>query len=214
MGYTVVITANGHGTRMAKYGVPKHEILFKNRRICDYVRDVFPNALLATHHETEWPIGQRLMMEAPLSRTHTIRQLVKDYGIRKNVLIIDCDIAFDDLKVTPEMCRNCFIYYFESDKEKYGSFSMQDGWLSGAKERGLYKNKTSGIYFIKDLQTLITDMVSLRTDSILEGLTQQWTRCYPESHIWKLGDEQDYKLALKMTSSHRLKKYETPDNSR
>lgn len=189
----VVITANGHGTRMQSFGVPKHEITYKGRRICDYVLDTFPNALLATHHPTKWP-NTVLRMQQPHSRLSTIQQICR-HGVRKDVLIIDCDIVFPKLIFDERMFENNFIYYFESKLNKYGSFTIKDGYLSMAVEGGNLQNKSSGIYFIKDLRELSGNMIDLRTDSILEGMTRSWTRCYKEDVFIRLGDMEDYTQA-------------------
>lgn len=189
-----IITANGHGTRMQSFDVPKHEILYRGKRICDYVLDTFPDALLATHHPTEWP-NKVLKMQQPQSRLSTIQQICRQ-AYRNDVLIIDCDIVFPKLIFDERMFETNFIYYFVSDQTKYGSFNIKDGYLSRAVEGGNLQNKSSGIYFIKNLRNLSGDMIDLNTDSILEGLTRTWTRCYKEDCFIRLGDMEDYNKAM------------------
>lgn len=191
----VILTANGKGERMAKYGMPKHELLYKDRRICDYVLDTFPEAILATHHNTEWE-GDKVTLPPPKSRRHTLKELVHK-GYKYDVLIIDCDIVFPKLEITKGMTRTNFLYYFKSELHKYGSFLMQGDYLLFAKEKGYFENKTSGIYFIKRLDDIVRIMYEMQTDSILEAMSTMPTKCYLENNFIKLGDEQDYEKAIK-----------------
>jgi len=82
----IVITANGKGTRMAKYQLPKFMLPYRGKPIIHHLLERFPNAIVLTHHRLEnLPIYK---CEPTESRKETIAYLEG----WKNTLILDSDI--------------------------------------------------------------------------------------------------------------------------
>jgi hypothetical protein len=82
----IVITANGKGTRMAKYEVPKFMLPYQGKPIIHHLMDRFPNAIVLTHHRIDnLPIYK---CEPTNSRKETLAYL----DGWKNTLILDSDI--------------------------------------------------------------------------------------------------------------------------
>jgi len=82
----IVITANGMGTRMSKYEVPKFMLPFKGSTIIGHLLYTFPSAIILTHHNIlNLPIYK---CQPTTSRKKTLEYI----SGWKNVLILDADI--------------------------------------------------------------------------------------------------------------------------
>lgn len=170
----VIITASGKGERMKGLSpLPKHYLHYKDKRIIDWLKEVYPEAEVLDGYEA---LGRKELL------TH-----IKDYT---DCLILDCDIilperlAFDD-------SEDC-LWYFKSNKDKYGSIQIQDGGIIAACEtRPISNDRCSGAYFIKSIAKLIERMES---DSIAEGMVGAYT--YREDNFIRVGDPSDYYEAL------------------
>ena len=110
----IVITANGKGSRMSKYGQPKFLLPYKGKRIIDWLYAVFNKPYILTHHNIDLPYIK-------CNPTETRKQTLEYISDWENVLIVDCDIYIEQfthkpLKETLYICNgiNAGLYYVES----------------------------------------------------------------------------------------------------
>lgn len=169
---TVVITANGQGSRMKCLSPkPKHHLYYKDKRIIDHLKELFPNAMI---------------LEGLPSRSRKETLAYLDY---ENCLIIDCDVIPDKIEIgTAEDA----LFYFESNKDKYSSIQVENGRVIKASENTRIScYKCSGVYFVKSIRDLLARMT---TDSIAEAMVG--AVAIPEDTFIKLGDPTDYYESL------------------
>lgn len=96
----IVITANGKGTRMAKYEAPKFMLPYKGKPIIHHLLQRFPSAIVLTHHDLA---GLPRYVCGPTdSRKDTLRYLE---GWKK-VLVLDSDIIVKG-EVLPKHDSDC-----------------------------------------------------------------------------------------------------------
>ena len=173
----IYITVGGTGARMKPISpVDKHLLYFKDKRIIDIILEIFPTAKIIGNTKTN-------------SRKETLEQI----RFEKNCLIVDCDII-------PLLGNNLIhnlkkdtIFYFQSEKNKYGSLNIVNGIVAGTSEKeNISKNKCSGLYFIKSMNQLLNKMTDV--NSLASGMLGANT--IEENTFIKLGDLEDYFEAL------------------
>jgi len=99
----VVITANGEGSRMKDYKIPKFLLEYNKKPIIVHLLNTFPSAIILTHHKMDWlPIYQ---CEKTNSRKETLEYLK---GWEKT-LIVDCDIIVPDYKIIEHSCDTLYV---------------------------------------------------------------------------------------------------------
>ena len=177
MGRRIVITANGKGERMKCLSPkPKHHLYYKDKKIIDHLKILFPEAEIIEGKPSE-------------SRRETL-EYIRDYT---DCLIIDCDIIPSKIDFQNED----FLYYFTSNKDKYGSLDINEDVYGGprvmraSETKSISQNKCSGVYFVKSVSELLDRM---KTDSIAEAMIG--AKAIKEDSFIKLGDPQDYYEAL------------------
>jgi hypothetical protein len=171
------ITVGGHGTRLKNISsIEKQNLYFWNKRIIDHIYDIFPDAKVIGHTKTN-------------NRKETLQQINDRY----NVLIIDCDIIPLDINLNDININNNNVYVFMSNKNKYGSIIVENNSVVSSSEyNNLSKVKCSGVYFCKDLQSVIESMTD--PNSIVSGMIG--ANIIMENTFKKLGDIEDYYEAI------------------
>lgn len=193
----IVITANGEGARMKGLS-PNYKALlwYKGRRIIQALSDTLQGqfqvepVVLSCY---DLPYLNVRKIAPTTTRLETLQHLA---GM-KDVLIVDCDIAFDRLPNFFGLPYD-FLYYFNSTCEKYASlFPYKDGEclrLGSAYENGTVSNfRASGVYFVKEIDTLLKRMTE-HPNSIAAAMTG--ALMIREDNFVRLGDIEDYKTAL------------------
>lgn len=173
----VVITANGKGERMKGLSpLPKHELYFGDKKIIDHLLEVFPGAEVLTGFESN-------------SRRETMER-IKDY---EDCLIVDCDIIIPTTGLHVQPTVKNWVYYFESNKEKYSSIVLDGNYIDQASEtKSISQKKCSGLYYVRAVNELLERMTD--DNSIVSGMYN--ALAIPETYIIKLGDPEDYYEAL------------------
>ena len=202
----IIITANGEGTRMKGLSPkPKHLLYYGGKRIIDHIIEAlrpFGEVRVFGRHPDHLPPGVWMECGETENRKEQL-ELIREW---QNVLIVDCDVipVFDandddrqDYKRLFIQLRNLnedAIWYFESDCSKYGGLGWHNGYLSSAKERGEgYKNRSSGLYFLKHVGATIDRMTD--PNSVASGMIG--ARMIFENTFIRVGDVEDYLNALK-----------------
>lgn len=171
------ITIGGSGTRLKNISfTEKQDLYFWNKKIIDHIYDIIPDANVVGHIKTN-------------NRKETLNQINERY----NILIIDCDIIPLDINLKDINTENDNIYTFISNKNKYGSIIVENNSVVGSSEyNNLSKVKCSGIYFCKDLQSVIQNMTD--PNSIVSGMIG--ANIIMEDTFKRLGDIEDYYEAI------------------
>lgn len=171
----IVITANGSGSRMKGLSpLPKHHLYYKDKRIIDHLLEIFP--------------GAEVLEGKPSNSRRETLEYIRDYT---DCLIVDCDVipVGVDIKDT----STDWLYYFNSDKDKYSSINIDNDSLvmQSSESMRLSEKRCSGVYFIKSIEDTIRHMYD---DSIVMAMPN--AMAYYESTFIKLGDPEDYYEAL------------------
>lgn len=191
---TVIITANGEGSRMKGISpLPKHLLWIGGKRAVDHIRDTFPAypVKVLTNYETP---GHDVIKCKP---TNSRRETLEYIREMKNVLIVDCDIipvgCFDYM--TDSDFKTDTIWAFVSSNPKYGGLNVDGrGVLLGAEERGVgHEYRASGAYFLKDVAATIERMTD--PNSIAGAMTG--AKVITENSFIRFGDVKDYANAVK-----------------
>jgi hypothetical protein len=173
----IYVTIGGAGTRMKAISPKdKHLLYFKNERIIDIILGILPTAKIIGNNKTN-------------SRKETLEEI----RFEKNCLIVDCDIIpLLGYKVLQDLKEDT-IFYFKSNKNKYGSLIIENGIVTGtAENKNISENKCSGVYFVKSMNELLNKMTDV--NSIASGMLGANT--IEEKTFVKLGDLEDYFNAL------------------
>jgi hypothetical protein len=169
------ITIGGKGIRMKSLSpIDKHLLYYRDKRIIEHILDVFPNANLIGYDKTN-------------SRKETLKQIINE----KDCLIIDCDIIpLLDWNIN---LNEDTIFYFESQKNKYGSIEIDNSKVIRASDKeNISNNKCSGAYFIKSIKDLVNKMED--SNSIASAMLGAGV--IKENTFIRLGDIEDYFEAL------------------
>ena len=152
----------------------KQFIYYRDKRIIEHIFQIFPDANLLGDNKTN-------------SRRETLQEIAHE----QDCLIVDCDIIPVGL---PELqFDGDTLFYFNSDKLKYGSILIEDGKLLAVDEKNsISKNKCSGIYFVKSMSRLLEQMKD--DNSLASGMIG--AKVIQENTFIKLGDVEDYYEAL------------------
>lgn len=192
---TVIITANGEGSRMKGISpLPKHLLWYGGKRIVDHIRDAFPGLPVKVLARFDTP-GHDVIRCGP---TRTRKETLEIIRGVKNVLVCDCDIIpafyWHRMPVVSTGFDTDAIWFFESDCEKYGGLEIDDeSRLVAAKERGQgHKYRASGLYFLKDVGATLDRM----EDHNGLAAAMIGARCIPEDTFIRLGDPEDYTNAV------------------
>lgn len=180
---SVVITANGEGSRMKGLSPkPKHLLYYGEKRIIDHIRDAF----FAFGYKAEVLEGKP---------TNSRKETLEFLRGRKNVLVCDCDVI-PKLRITDEVSDSDVIICFRSANPKYGGLYTNDGLLSMVIEKGDAHTdcRASGVYFLKDVGATIDRMTD--PNSIASGMIGAKV-IYENTPFIRLGDPEDYLAALK-----------------
>ena len=171
----IFVTIGGSGTRMKEISpFDKQFIYYRDKRIIEHIFQIFPDANLLGDNKTN-------------SRRETLQEIAHE----QDCLIVDCDIIPVGL---PELqFDGDTLFYFNSDKLKYGSILIEDGKLLAVDEKNsISKNKCSGIYFVKSMSRLLEQMKD--DNSLASGMIG--AKVIQENTFIKLGDVEDYYEAL------------------
>lgn len=171
----IFVTIGGSGTRMKEISpFDKQFIYYREKRIIEHIFQIFPYANLLGDNKTN-------------SRRETLQEIANE----EDCLIVDCDIipvGLPDLQFDGDT-----LFYFNSDKPKYGSILIEDGKLLAVDEKNsISKNKCSGIYFVKSMSRLLEQMKD--DNSLASGMIG--AKVIQENTFIKLGDVEDYYEAL------------------
>lgn len=154
--------------------VDKQFIYYKDKRIIEHIFSIFPYANL---------LGEK--------KTNSRRETLAEIANEQDCLIVDCDIIpfglpqFNNEEDT--------LFYFRSDKPKYGSILIEDSRLMAVDEKNsISKDKCSGIYYVKSMAALLASMKD--DNSIASGMIG--AKVIQENTFIKLGDVEDYFEAL------------------
>lgn len=171
------ITVGGHGTRLKNISpIEKQNLYFWDKRIIDHIYDIFPDARVVGHTKTN-------------SRKETLQQINDRY----NILIIDCDIIPFNIDLKDIDMNNNNLYAFMSNKNKYGSIIIENNSVVSSSEyNNLSGVKCSGVYFCKDLESVIENMTD--KNSIVSGMPG--ANIIVENTFKRLGDIEDYYEAI------------------
>jgi len=173
----VFITIGGKGERMKSISpINKHLLYYESKRIIDSILEIFPKAKIIGDKKTN-------------SRKETLEQI----RFKEDCLIVDCDIIpiFDNDFILD--LKEDTIFYFNSDKNKYGSLIIDNGIVIEASEKGnISKYKCSGLYYVKSMDKLLNEMKD--DNSIASGMIGANT--IKENKFIRLGDIEDYFEAL------------------
>lgn len=167
----VFVTIGGHGSRMKSISpLEKYNLYFKDKKIIDWIFQIVPNAKL---------LGNK--------KTNSRRETLQEIKHKKDVVIIDCDIVPFELNLKEFSVDT--VYVFKSIKPKYGSVILQDNKISKTCENSDISNiKCSGIYCIKDVNTLLQNMKD--DNSIISGMIG--ADVIFENTFLRFGDVEDY----------------------
>lgn len=167
------ITIGGSGSRLKSISpVDKHLLFYNDKRIIDHIKNIIPDAKTIGDIKTN-------------NRKETLAQIKE----KENILIIDCDIipigfSYDQIDTSTDC-----IFVFRSAKRKYSSIIIENNKVLYASEDKCLSNiKCSGIYFIKNLETLLLSMTD--SNSIISGMIGSYV-IYEDSFL-RLGDIEDY----------------------
>lgn len=171
----IFVTIGGSGTRMKEISpFDKQFIYYRDKRIIEHIFQIFPYANLLGDNKTN-------------SRRETLQEIANE----EDCLIVDCDIipfGLPDLQFDGDT-----LFYFNSDKPKYGSILIEDDKLLAVDEKNsISKNKCSGIYFVKSMSRLLEQMKD--DNSLASGMIG--AKVIQENTFIKLGDVEDYYEAL------------------
>jgi len=171
------ITIGGHGTRLKNISsIEKQNLYFWNKKIIDHIYGIFPDAKV---------VG--------LTKTNSRRETLRQINDRYNVLIIDCDIIPFNIDLKDIDINKNNVYTFTSAKNKYGSIVVENNSVVSSSEyNNLSKVKCSGVYFCKDLQSVIENMTD--PNSIVSGMIG--ANIIMEKTFKRLGDIEDYYEAI------------------
>lgn len=171
----IFVTIGGSGTRMKEISpFDKQFIYYRDKRIIEHIFQIFPDANLLGDNKTN-------------SRRETLQEIAHE----QDCLIVDCDIIPIGL---PELqFDGDTLFFFKSDKPKYGSILIADEKLLAVDEKNsISKNKCSGIYFVKSMSRLLEQMKD--DNSLASGMIG--AKVIQENTFIKLGDVEDYYEAL------------------
>lgn len=175
----IYITIGGQGTRLKGISPKdKHLLYFKNKRIIDWIIDIFPNAKT---------IGDK--------KTNSRRETLTLIPENNNILIIDCDIIPFGLDLSSIDTSGDCVVLFKSDYSKYSSVILDDNnkIYTSNENNNISSIKCSGVYFLKDLQTTLGKMNN--DNSIVSGMVGASTIF--ENTFLRFGDIEDYFLSIK-----------------
>lgn len=176
---TKVVTIGGSGTRLKSISPSDKQNLYWGRmRIIEWIKSIFPDCLIIGEQKTN-------------SRLETLKML----EVKENILVIDCDII--PLGIDLSNLHKDTIWFFQSKKEKYGSLIFnKDGELLRVSEgENISPFKSSGAYFIKDLEKTLKSMEH-QPNSIAGALIGGVGRL--EETFVRMGDVEDYLEAIKI----------------
>lgn len=167
------ITIGGLGTRLKQISfLDKQNLYFQNHKIIDYIINIFPDAYI---------IGQKKTK----SRLDTIKLIEHN----ENIIIIDCDVIPFNIDLSQINYDTDNVYVFESYKNKYGSVIVENNKIINYSEKNNISNiKCSGVYFIKNLKSLINKMQE--PNSIVSGMIN--ANIIVENTFKRFGDIEDY----------------------
>lgn len=171
----VYVTIGGQGSRLKTLSsVDKQLLYLGDKRIIEHILDVFPQAKLLGDKKTN-------------SRKETLQAIAG----QTDCLIIDCDVVPNGCDVSK--LTHDTIFCFSSDKQKYGSIVLQNGYVTNVDERNsISKTKCSGAYFVKSIDRLLQAMTN--DNSIASGMIGAHA-VYEDTFI-RVGDVEDYYEAL------------------
>ena len=174
----IYVTIGGYGTRLKGISPKdKHLLYFKNKRIIDWIIDIFPNAKIIGNKKTN-------------NRKETLSQIPEN----NQVLIIDCDIIPFGLNLDDIDTSNDCVLIFNSNKNKYGSVILENNKIYISSENNnISSTKCSGVYFLKDLQATLQKMND--NNSIVSGMNGASTIL--ENTFLRFGDIEDYFFSIK-----------------
>lgn len=167
----IFVTTGGSGTRLKSVSPKdKHLLYYKDKRIIEWIRCICPQAQL---------LGK--------NKTNSRRETLQEIEHLKDVVIIDCDLIPFELNLTE--FANDVVYVFHSNKNKYGSVVVENGKILNSNEKGNLSNiKSSGVYCIKDMKKLLSQMND--DNSILSGM--HGADVVFENTFLRFGDVEDY----------------------
>lgn len=195
---TVIITANGEGSRMKGISpAPKHLLYLGGNRVIDQIALQFRNfdVKVLTHYDTP---GHEVIKCKP---TKTRAETLENIRGLKDVLICDCDILpigrMNALYFTGVGYLDFdTIWCFKSQNPKYGGIYIDDeGNVVRVCEKGDNETnlRASGLYFLKDVGATIDRMTD--PNSIASGMIG--AKVALEDKFIRLGDPEDYFKAIK-----------------
>ena len=172
----IYITIGGQGTRLKSISpIDKHLLYFGAKTIAEQIMEIFPTAKL---------LGNK--------KTNSRRETLEEIKNQKDCLIVDCDIipyGFVQTQLVEDT-----IYFFESEKNKYGSILLNNNLLEKVSEKQNISNfKCSGLYFVKSVERLLSSMKD--DNSIASGMIG--AKAIKETTFIRVGDVEDYYEALK-----------------
>jgi len=171
----IYVTIGGQGSRLKTLSpVDKQLLYLGDKRIIERILDVFPTAKLLGDKKTN-------------SRKETLQALAG----QTDCLIIDCDVIPVGCDVSN--LTNDTIFCFSSNKQKYGSIVLHNGYVASVDERNsVSKTKCSGAYYVKSIDRLLASMTD--DNSIASGMIGAHA-VYEDTFI-RVGDVEDYYEAL------------------
>jgi hypothetical protein len=173
----IYITIGGQGSRLKSISpVDKYNLYFKDKKIIDWIKCIFPSAKLLGEKKTN-------------SRKETLMEIQNE----SDVLIIDCDVIPIDIDLSKirNNCDNVFI--FESKINKWGSAKISKNTLIDCSEsENISSYKLSGVYYIKNMKNTLSNMKN--ENSI--GLAMIGANIILENSFIRLGDVDDYFRAI------------------
>lgn len=197
---TVIITANGEGSRMKGISpAPKHLLYYGGKRIVDHIRDCFPK---------EWPVKVLTRYDTPghdvikCGVTRDRAQTLQAIADMQNALVVDCDVIpicdfekiFKNLNPPATIPEEDCIFCFEGGGPKYcGVWEGEGGELARAEERADSATlRASGVYFLKKVRETLEKMKD--PNSIASAMIGANIFC--EKRFIRLGDPEDYMKAV------------------
>lgn len=176
--FPIFITIGGQGSRLKCISPKDKQFLYwKDKRIIDWLLELFPGAKLLGNKKTN-------------NRYETLLEISN----LQNALIIDCDIIPFDINLNFNLKEDC-VWCFESNKNKWGSVLIENNKLSEASENGNISNiKLSGAYYIANVPYFLDKMKNNNKNSIASSLTN--CNIILENTFKRFGDVEDYYNAL------------------
>ena len=171
----IYITIGGQGSRLKSISpLDKHLLYMGRHTIIEHILSIFPTAILLGNKKTN-------------SRKETLQEIKN----KTDCLIVDCDVI--PVGIGQMQFDENTLFYFQTQKKKYGSIIIENGRLHKANEKeNISNDKCSGIYYIKSMQHLLESMTD--ENSIASGMIG--AKVVEETTFVRVGDVEDYYEAL------------------